>query len=82
MGEEKKTSEALNDAPRELDEEELKNVVGGAETPPPGSDNYKYNREGKCSKCRVVSWWNSRKRNPKACPLCGGSWEYVHKGKF
>ena len=65
----------------ELTAEELNGVVGGYEKQP-GGDSYPYDREGKCSKCKVLSWWNSKKNNLKACPRCGGSWEYVHTGKY
>lgn len=67
---------------RELTEEELEQVVGGYEQQPQGSDIYPYNREGKCSSCKVLTWWNSGEKNLKACPRCGGSWEYVRTGAF
>ena len=65
----------------ELTLEELTGVVGGYENQPDGSDTYPYDREGKCSKCKVISWWSS-KQKMISCPRCGGSWEYVHTGQF
>ncbi len=66
----------------ELTAEELGQVAGGFEKQPEGSGTYPYDREGKCAKCKVVSWWNSREKELKVCPNCGGSWAYVHTGTF
>ena len=66
----------------ELNPEELDGVAGGYEKQPEGSDTYPYDREGKCGRCKVLSWWNSGKEDLKNCPRCGGSWEYVHTGQF
>lgn len=67
---------------KELTPEELDKVVGGYEKQPEGNDAFPYDREGKCSRCKVVSWWKSTERDLKNCPRCGGSWEYVHRGAF
>jgi hypothetical protein len=66
----------------ELTPSELEAVAGGNEKQPPGSGEHPYDREAKCIRCKALTWWDSGKETPKACPYCGGPWAYIRTGRF